>query len=317
MKKEEPILGIIIPCFNEEDVIPTSATTLQGVLTSLIRKGKIQADSFLVFVDDGSTDRTWENISQIARESHSAKAIKLSSNRGHQFALLAGLETFSPLADALLSIDADLQDDISVIEQMIDDYLAGSEIVYGVRKRRNTDSFFKRNTALFFYRIMRVLGVQIIDNHADFRLVSRRVGEVLSQFTEENLFLRGIYPLMGFSHSFVYYDRKDRTAGKSKYPLFKMLSLAWEGVTSFSVKPLRFVTLIGMGLFVISIALAMYVLYSRYFLQVVHGWASIVLPILLLGGIQLFALGIIGEYIGKIYHEVKRRPRYIIEDIIR
>lgn len=317
MHNEAPLLGIIVPCFNEAEIIARSADTLLGILETLIRKGKVKPASFLVFIDDGSTDRTWELISAKARESQSTKAIKLSSNRGHQFALLAGIESFAVSADALLSIDADLQDDVSVIEQMVGNYIAGSDIVYGVRKKRDTDSFFKRNTARAFYRLMRMLGVNIIANHADFRLISRPVSAALSQFTEDNIFLRGIFPSMGFNHSIVYYDRKDRIAGVSKYPFFKMLSFAWEGVTSFSIKPLRLVTLMGFSLFVISVIFAGYTVYSRYFLSVVPGWTSIVLPTLLLGGIQLLAIGIIGEYLGKIYQEVKRRPRYIIEDIIR
>jgi glycosyltransferase involved in cell wall biosynthesis len=315
--KEIPVLGIIVPCFNEEAIIAESANVLHGILRSLIDKGKIKPVSFLVFVDDGSTDRTWELMSRLAKESHSVRAVKLSANYGHQFALLAGLNTFYPLADALLSIDADLQDDPSVIEHMIDNYSAGSDIVYGVRKKRNSDTFFKRNTAALFYRLMQILGVRIINDHADFRLISRRVGETLCQFTEDNLFLRGIFPLMGFSHSIVHYDRKERTVGASKYSLFKMISFAWEGITSFSVKPLYLVTIAGFIIFAISIAATVFVIFSRLFLNAVPGWASIVLPMYFLGGIQLLAIGIIGEYLGKIYKETKRRPRYIIEDIIQ
>lgn len=317
LSRTPPILGIIVPCFNEEEIISKSAEVLAKVLQDLIVRGKIQAKSFLVFVDDGSTDKTWGIISKMAKESPLIKAIKLSANQGHQFALLAGLNTFSSQTDALISIDADLQDDVSVIESMVDNYSAGSDIVYGVRKKRTTDSFFKRTAAMSYYRIARFFGVPIITNHADFRLISRRVTETLDQFTEINLFLRGIFPLMGFTHSIVHYDRKERSAGISKYSLSKMVSLAWDGVSSFSVRPLRLLTTVGLIIFILSVIAGAYVFYSFLFLAAVPGWASIVLPMYLLGGIQLLAIGIIGEYLGKIYREVKRRPRYIIEDIIQ
>jgi len=316
MNKEIPILGIIVPCFNEEEIIIKTAEVVGSVLKSLVAKGKIKAESFLVFVDDGSTDQTWSIISRLAGESSAIKAVKLSGNRGHQFALIAGIETFYSSAEALISIDADLQDDVSAIERMVDNYSSGSQIVFGVRKGRERDSYFKRNTAVIFYRLMQILGVNVLSNHADFRLISRRVAEHLNQFKENNLFLRGVLPLIGFKHSIVYYDRKERTAGISKYPLLKMLSFAWEGITSFSIKPLRFVTFLGFIVFLVSIFATVFVIYSRLFLNVVPGWASIVLPMYLLGGIQLLAIGMIGEYIGKIYQEVKHRPRYIIEDII-
>ncbi len=312
-----PTLGIVIPCFNEEAVIGASLTTLLSILQLLIEKKKIQSTSFLAFIDDGSTDRTWELILKAAKESNSVKALKLSTNRGHQFALLAGVDTFRSSADVLVSIDADLQDDVFAIESMVDQYYLGSDIVYGVRKKRDTDSFLKRNTARLFYILMRMLGVRIVDNHADFRLMSRRACDALSQFSEENVFLRGVLPLIGFPHSIVYYDRKERIAGVSKYPLLKMIAFAWEGITSFSVTPLRLVTIAGFLVFIISILGAGFAIFSRLFLSVVPGWESIVLPMYLLGGIQLLAIGIIGEYLGKIYREVKRRPRYIIEDVIQ
>ena len=315
-KNAPPTLGIIVPCFNERDVIELTMQSLLSVLGDLIGKGKITPASFVAFVDDGSVDRTWEAISGAAKSARQVRALKLSANRGHQFALLAGIDMYSPAADVIVSIDADLQDDVAAIERMVDEYRRGNDVVYGVRRRRSTDSFFKRNTALFFYHLMRILGVGIVSNHADFRLMSRRACQALSRFTEENLFLRGIVPMLGFTHSVVYYDRKVRAAGSTKYPIFKMLSFAWEGITSFSVAPLRLVTIAGFALFVLSIGGALFAVFSRLFLSVVPGWESIVLPMYLLGGIQLLALGIIGEYLGKVYREVKRRPRYIVEDIV-
>jgi glycosyltransferase involved in cell wall biosynthesis len=311
--KEKPTIGIVVPCFNEEEVIGDTAKTLIAVLSDLERGGLVSKKSFIGFIDDGSRDLTWSLIENLQASHAQIKGLKLARNSGHQRALLAGLLTFHTVADALISIDADLQDDTSAITEMVKKFIDGSEIVYGVRRRRDSDSWFKRYSALLFYHLMKFLGANLVYNHADYRLTSRRVIEVLEKYPEANLFLRGVFPLIGFSNTSVYYDRKARMAGVSKYPFFKMLSFAWEGVTSFSIKPLRLVTLLGTFIFGVSLVLSGYVLFSRFFLQVVPGWTSIVLPIYLLGGIQLLAIGILGEYLGKIYQEVKHRPRFIIE----
>lgn len=312
-KKIIPTIGIVIPCYNEEVIISDAALALFEVIRNLVEQKSISEDSFLGFVDDGSSDRTWEIIEGLKKDFKNIKAIKLTRNYGHQKALLAGLNTFNEHADALISIDADLQDDVRVIGEMVEKYKEGKAIVYGVRKKREHDSWFKKNSALFFYKTMKFLGVDLVYNHADYRLTSKKVIEALDQYREENLFLRGIFPAMGFTNASVYYDRNARKAGESKYPFFKMLSFAWEGITSFSIKPLRFVTIMGVIVFCISVVLMVYVIFSSYYLDVVHGWASTVLPIYALGGIQLLAIGIIGEYLGKIYKEVKHRPRYFIE----
>ncbi|KND48427.1 MAG: biofilm PGA synthesis N-glycosyltransferase PgaC [Parcubacteria bacterium C7867-005] len=312
-KSTIPILGIVVPCYNEEEVILDTSTTLSDILETLSKQGKISFKSFMGFVDDGSSDKTWSAIEGLQKKSKNIRAIKLARNYGHQNALLSGITTFGEHADVLISIDADLQDDVKAIGEMIEKYREGNEIVYGVRNKRDHDSWFKKNSALVFYKMMSLLGVNIVYNHADFRLTSKRVLEALREYKEENLFLRGIFPGMGFRSAEVYYNRDARKAGHSKYPFIKMLGFAWEGVTSFSIKPLRLVTVMGFVVFGASVVLGAYVVFSAYFLQVVHGWASTVLPIYALGGIQLLALGIIGEYLGKIYQEVKRRPRYLIE----
>lgn len=308
-----PTLGIVVPCFNEHEILSHTQKELVHFLRDSIKEGLISPQSFIGFVDDGSRDTTWSLIEQFQKEESSIRAIKLGRNYGHQRALLAGLKTFNQYADVLVSIDADLQDDVRAIVSMVNKYTEGNDIVYGVREKRDSDTWFKKNSALAFYTFMRMLGVDIVYNHADFRLTSKRVIQELDLYTEENIFLRGIFPSLGFKSSTVYYTRLSRTAGQSKYPLRKMLSFAWDGITSFSVQPLRIVTIMGFLIFAVSIILSVYVVLSRYFLQVVHGWASIVLPIYFLGGIQLLAIGIIGEYLGKIYKEVKRRPRYFIE----
>lgn len=312
----QPILGLVVPCYNEETVIAKTAKILSNELNRLIALGKISPASFVGFIDDGSCDQTWPLIVEWQKKQGGIKALKLVGNRGHQNALLAGLYTFNDFADVLVSIDADLQDDIAAIEKMIDQYQLGYEIVYGVRHKRDSDTWFKKYSALLFYKLMLILGANIIYNHADYRLTSRRVIESLKQYGEENLFLRGIFPLMGFSTAKVLYDRKERMAGISKYPLAKMVAFAWGGVTSLSIKPLRFVTIVGFLVFGVSVVLSIYVVFSRFYLKVVPGWSSIVLPIYLLGGIQLLAIGVIGEYLGKIYREVKHRPRYIIDKLI-
>jgi glycosyltransferase involved in cell wall biosynthesis len=308
-------LAIVIPCYNEEEVLPETAkrmTTLIGRLHSL---GKISADSRIVFVDDGSRDHTWPLIEQLAAENRYVSGIKLSRNRGHQNALMAGL--FTAEGDALVSIDADLQDDIDAIEQMMDRYLSGVEVVYGVRKRRETDTVFKRLTAEGFYRGIRMLGAESVYNHADYRLMSRRAIEALKQFREVNLYLRGIVPLLGFRSEIVYYDRANRFAGESKYPLRKMIGLALDAVTSFSVVPLRIITFTGFAIFLGSLGVTLWALWVRLFTDdAVPGWASVVLPMYFLGGIQIFCIGMLGEYLGKTYAEVKARPRYVIEKVL-
>jgi len=276
----------------------------------------ISPGSSVVYVDDGSRDKTWELIQSRVDGSSNRVGIKFSRNFGHQSALLGGITSIYQKVDCIITIDADLQDDIGVIEDMIVKYRQGFEVVYGVRKKRDTDSAFKRKTAEGFYILMRRMGVNIIYNHADFRLASNRVCENLLQYGEVNLFLRGIFPLIGFNSTTVYYDRQERNAGQTKYPLMKMLGFALEGITSFSVKPLRIVSLIGIFIFFGSVLLSLYSLYSYFFMGTVPGWTSVILPIYFLGGVQILCIGIIGEYLGKIYKEVKSRPRFIIETII-
>ncbi len=309
------VLSIVVPCYNEEEVLEETASRLTGLLDRLAAEKKISAASKIYFVDDGSKDRTWELIAQLNETYPSVHGIKLSRNRGHQNALLAGLYTAE--GDALVSIDADLQDDVNVIEEMVERFHEGYEIVYGVRKERKTDSFFKRATAEGFYKIMHLMGVDIVFNHADYRLMSRRAVEELKHYHEVNLFLRAMVPMIGFKSTSVYYDRAERFAGESKYPLKKMLSFAWDGITSFSVVPLRLITTTGVLIFVMSIFISLWVLWIKLFTDdAVPGWASTVLPIYFIGGIQVFSIGIVGEYIGKMYMETKRRPRFIIETVI-
>ena len=305
-------LSIVVPCYNEEAVLPVTIQQLTKLLQYLIDKGKITSDSCIYYVDDGSRDQTWDLIETYAKTNSFVRGIKLSRNRGHQNALLAGLLTVK--GEVVISIDADLQDDLSAIEAMLDDYAAGYDIVYGVRSSRKTDTFFKNFTAIAYYRLLAVMGVEIIYNHADYRLMSRRVIEALKEFGEVNLFLRGIIPQLGFSHTIVYYERAERFAGESKYPLKKMLALAWQGITSFSDVPLKFITGLGLLVSLISFTVTIWAIWIKLFTEVaIPGWASTVLPIYFLGGIQLLCLGIIGEYLAKIYTETKRRPRYIIE----
>lgn len=310
-------LAIVVPCYNEEEVLKIASKALREVLDDLVRKGKIGQDSFILFVNDGSKDRTWELI----EEEHAAYprqvfGVKLAGNVGHQFALTAGLITAKDMSDVTVSIDADLQDDVTVIEEMIDKFHAGNDIVYGVRKERKTDTFFKRTTAQGFYKVMELMGVKTVYNHADFRLMSKRAVEHFSQFKETNLFLRGMVPLIGYQTDCVYYDRKERVAGESKYPLKKMLALAFNGISSFSVKPISMI--LGLGLFIVFICVlaAIYALISYFSGHVVPGWTSLILSIWFLGGVQLLAIGLVGQYIGKIYIEVKQRPRYNIEKVL-
>lgn len=310
-------LAIVVPCYNEEEVLRIASKALREVLDDLVQKGKVSSDSFILFVNDGSRDRTWELIEEEHRE-HPVQVcgVKLAGNVGHQFALTAGLITAKDISDVTISIDADLQDDVDVIEEMIDKFHAGSDIVYGVRKERKTDTFFKRTTAQAFYKLMAAMGVKTVYNHADFRLMSKRAVEQFSQYHETNLFLRGMVPLIGYQTDMVYYDRKERVAGESKYPLKKMLALAFNGISSFSVKPISLI--LGMGLFIIvcSVLAAVYAFVSYFTDHVVPGWTSLILSVWFLGGLQLLAIGLVGQYIGKIYIEVKHRPRYNIEKVL-
>jgi polyisoprenyl-phosphate glycosyltransferase len=310
-----PQLAIVIPCYNEQEVLPETAKRMSALLRRLVEAGKVAENSTIYFVDDGSKDRTWAIIEAFAAEMPCIAGIKLSRNRGHQNALMAGL--FSAEGDITISIDADLQDDIEVIEEMVDKHRGGVEIVYGVRKRRDTDSAMKRLTAEAFYKLMHAFGAETHTNHADFRLMSRRAIESLKEYREVNLYLRGVVPLIGFKTEVVYYDRATRFAGESKYPLRKMIALALDAITSFSVVPLRLITLIGFVIFLGSMAVSAWALGVRVLTdQAVPGWTSVVLPMYFLGGIQVFCLGVMGEYLGKIYSEVKSRPRYFIESIL-
>lgn len=311
-------LAIVVPCYNEEEMLKMSSEALRGVLDDLIQKGKIAKDSFILFVNDGSKDRTWELIEEEhALHPVQVYGLKLAGNVGHQYALTAGLITAKDLSDVTVSIDADLQDDVAVIEEMIDKYHDGCDIVYGVRKERKTDTFFKRTTAQGFYKVMDWMGVKTIYNHADFRLMSRRAVEYFSQFKESNMYLRGMMPLIGYKTDSVYYDRKERVAGESKYPLKKMLALAFNGISSFSVKPISMIVGLGMIILVCAVLAAVYALISYFTGSVVPGWTSLILSIWVLGGLQLIAIGIVGLYIGKIYMEVKHRPRYNIEKVLK
>lgn len=311
-----PTIGIVLPCYNEELVLNETFVQINSLLQSLISEKIISNDSFIAFVDDGSVDKTWQMIEEFKNISENVFGLKLAGNVGHQNALLAGLLSFKSLSDALISIDADLQDDITVIKEMILKFNSGFDIVYGVRKEREKDSFFKKNTALMFYKLMILMKVNIIYNHADYRLCSQRVLNTLSEYSEVNLFLRGIIPTIGFKSTKVFYNRLERFAGESKYPLRKMISFAWNGITSFSNYPLKLVTFIGFIIFFACIVMTIYAFSAFYFGNLVPGWLSTVLPMYFLGGIQLFCFGIIGEYIGKIYSEVKKRPRFVIEKTI-
>ena len=309
-------LSIVVPCYNEEHVIEESARQLVQVLDTLIQKGKAAANSFILFVNDGSSDKTWSIIETLHRNDRHINGLSLAINCGHQNALLAGLMSVKDICDAAISIDADLQDDISVIENMVDAYQQGFDIVYGVRSSRKTDSFFKRATALMFYRLMTWLGAKSIYNHADYRLMSQRSLQHLANYPERNLFLRGIIPTIGYRTTSVYYNRLERFAGKSKYPLRKMLNFAIDGITSFSVKPIRIISTMGFLILFVTLIMAGYTLISFFLGNTVEGWASLMLSLWFLGSVILTAIGTIGEYIGKIYIEVKQRPRYNIETLL-
>ncbi len=309
-------LYVVVPCYREEAVLPETAKRLGAKLRGLIAEGKISDRSRALFVNDGSKDRTWEIIQALHAEDHLFSGVNLSRNRGHQNALLAGLTTAARFADVTISMDADLQDDINAMDRMLDAYHAGCDVVYGVRSSRKTDTFFKRFTAEAFYKLMRGMGVDIVFNHADYRLMSRRAVEGLCEFEEVNLFLRGMVPLVGFNSTTVEYERAPRFAGESKYPLKKMLAFALDGITSFSVKPLRLILSVGLVIFLLSIVMLLWTLIRRIAGHTVTGWASLMWSIWMIGGIQLLSLGVIGEYIGKVYGESKRRPRFIIERVI-
>ena len=308
-----PKLMVVIPCYNEEEVLPETSKRLVKKMAELEQKGLITPDSKVLLVNDGSRDRTWEMICDLHKQNPLFEGVKLSRNRGHQNALLAGLMTARGRCDVSISMDADLQDDMDAMDRFLEKYEEGCEIVYGVRNKRETDTFFKRETALMFYRLMKALGVDITFNHADYRLMSNRALEALSQFGEVNLFLRGLAPLVGFQSDVVYYDRSERFAGESKYPFKKMLAFAIDGITSFSVKPLRLITTVGLVIFVVSLFMLLYALVSWITGNTVTGWTSTLASIWMIGGIQLLCLGVIGEYVGKIYNESKSRPRFIID----
>lgn len=308
-------LAIVVPCYNEEEVLPETNRRLLALLTRLSDLQLSSGDSGVYYIDDGSKDATWRLIESLAANDPRVHGIKLSRNRGHQNALLSGL--MSVEGDAIVSIDADLQDDVSVIEEMVRKFIEGAEVVYGVRDSRQTDTVFKRRTALLYYGLMKKMGVDLVHNHADFRLLGRRAIEALRQYGEVNMFLRGIVPLIGYSTATVKYDRAERFAGVSKYPLRKMLTFAVEGITSFSIVPLRLITLFGFLVSGFSFAMILFILYGALVLKaVIPGWASSVVPIYFLGGIQLLSIGILGEYVAKIYLETKQRPRYFIEKSI-
>ena len=309
-----PSLYIVIPCYNEEAVLPITAPLFRDKLLSLSSQGKISPDSRVLFVNDGSRDNTWNLICQLAKEDAHFKGICLSRNRGHQNALLAGLMEAKDKCDITISIDCDGQDDINAMDAMVDEYLSGAEIVYGVRSKRDTDTFFKRFTAESFYKLMKWMGADTVYNHADYRLVSSRALKEFANFKEVNIFLRGMFPLVGFKSTCVYYERHERIAGESHYPLKKMLALAFDGITSLSIKPIRIITGLGVFISLAAFALIIYALVSYFTGNVVSGWASSLIVTCFLGGIQLISLGVIGEYIGKIYMETKARPRFIISE---
>lgn len=310
------ILYLVIPCYNEEAVLRETAKQLLAKMNSMFERGMISRESKIMFVNDGSKDKTWEIIEELHASNPIYSGVKLSRNKGHQNALLAGLMTAKEKADITISLDADLQDDVDVIDQMVEKYQEGNDIVYGVRSARKTDTFFKKFTAQGFYKLMQAMGVEIVYNHADYRLMSKRALEGLAEFKEVNLFLRGIVPLIGYKSDTVTYERHERFAGESKYPLKKMLAFATDGITSFSIKPIRLITAFGILIFAISILMLLYSLVVHFMGKTVAGWTSMIISIWAIGGLQLLAIGIVGEYIGKIYLETKERPKYIIETVL-
>lgn len=317
MKREKnDILYLVVPCYNEQEVLPETSKRLKEKMESLMERKLISRDSRIMFVNDGSKDRTWSMIEELHEQDPIFAGVKLSRNRGHQNALLGGLMTAKEYADMTISLDADLQDDIDVIDQMVEKYYDGCEIVYGVRSARTTDTFFKRFTAESFYHMISMMGGEIVFNHADYRLMSKRALEEMAKYKEVNLFLRGIVPMIGFKTDVVTYERHERMAGESKYPLKKMLALAIDGITSLSTKPIRFIVFLGLFIFLCSIGMLIYSLVQHFLGHTSIGWTSLIVSIWAIGGLQLLAIGVIGEYIGKIYLETKARPRYIIEKVL-
>ena len=313
---QNAVLYLVIPCYNEQEVLPETAKQLNQKMSDLITQEKISPDSRIVFVNDGSKDTTWQIIQSLHAENKIFQGVNLSRNKGHQNALLAGLMTVKDCCDMTISLDADLQDDIDAIDGMVEKYYEGCEIVYGVRNSRKTDTFFKKTTAEGYYKVMQMLGADIVFNHADYRLMSRKALEGLEQFHESNLFLRGIVPMIGYKTGEVYYARKERMAGESKYPLKKMLSFAWEGITSLSVRPIKMITSCGALIFIVSIIMLIYSLIRHLMGATTIGWTSMMFSIWALGGLQLLSIGIIGEYIGKVYMESKARPKYIVQEYL-
>ena len=309
-----PVLYLVIPCYNEEAVLPETTKRLTEKMHTMIRAEQVDPESRILYVDDGSKDKTWAIISEYAEAIPYVDGVKLAHNRGHQNALLAGLMTAMPLCDCAISMDADLQDDINVIDRFVEKYMEGCDVVYGVRNKRETDTFFKRTTAEGFYKFMKILGVDVVFNHADYRLMSRRALSALMQYPERNVFLRGMVRLLGFNQEYVYYDRAPRFAGESKYPLRRMLAFAVDGITSFSVRPLLLITWLGIAITFCSFCAIVYALLSYAFGHVLPGWTSLLISVWFLGGAVLTSIGIIGIYVGKIYQEVKRRPRYFLAD---
>ena len=312
-----PVLAVVIPCYNEAEALPLTMPRLLDVLDSMIRSGAISADSYVLCVDDGSRDGTWQCIAALHASDRRVRGIALAHNRGHQYALLAGLMTVKDECDAAVSIDADMQDDPNAIATMTERYRQGAEIVYGVRSSRQTGTWFKRNSARAFYRLQNAMGLQSVYDHADYRLMSSRALDILSQYREQNLFLRGIVPLIGLKTDIVTYERHERVAGESKYPLAKMLAFSIDGITSFSAKPLRWIFMTGLTLLLLDIAVAVYVLCSYFSGDTISGWSSIMLSVWFLGSLILMAIGVVGEYIGKIFTEVKARPRFNIREAIK
>lgn len=310
-------LYLVIPCYNEQEVLPITAQKIREKMQTLQQNGKITADSKVVFVDDGSKDKTWELICALHKADNLFRGIKLAHNKGHQNALLAGMMTVREECDAIISMDADLQDDINAVDEMIERCYEGCDIVYGVRCARDTDTAFKRGTAHGFYKVMKWLGVEIVNDHADYRLMTKRALAALADFEEVNLFLRGLVPLLGFKTATVEYERGERAAGESKYPLKKMIAFAMEGITSMSVKPIRLVTVLGFLIFAVSIIMLLYSLIRHLIGATVTGWTSTVVSIWAIGGLQLLAIGVIGEYIGKIYLETKHRPKFTVEEYLK
>jgi len=316
-EQNNQILYLVIPCYNEQEVLPETSRRLREKMESLMGQGMISQESRIMFVDDGSKDCTWQIIEKLHADCSLFQGVKLSRNRGHQNALLGGLMTAKSHADMVISLDADLQDDIDVIDRFVEKYYEGCEIVYGVRSARKTDTFFKRFTAEGFYKVINLMGGEVVFNHADYRLMSRRALDEMEHYREVNLFLRGIVPMIGFQTGVVTYERKERLAGESKYPLKKMLALAVDGITSLSIKPIRFIVFLGGFIFGCSILMLIYSLVQHFLGNTKAGWTSLIVSIWAIGGLQLFAIGVIGEYIGKIYLETKARPKYIIEKELR